>query len=279
MSILFLITALIALVLLVLLLRTQNSLQAAKARLTAAERRNAFLEAETSLLRKQLANMKLTTLKSQINPHFVFNCLNGIHSAILTGENDRAKEYVSGFARLLRMVLLHAGTNLLSLREEMDMLDYYLRLERLRTSEAFNYSVEIDPDISPAAIRLPGMLIQPFLENAIWHGLMAKEGAKQLCIRWKQLQENTILCEVEDNGIGRDLASLRCNIDLKSGASHQSKGMEICLERIELYRSTFNSRCFIDIEDLLNENKAPVGTRVKIIFEVNPEMEAAIPAA
>ncbi|MFB6455943.1 sensor histidine kinase [Chitinophaga sp. Hz27] len=279
MSILFLIATAVALVLLVLFLRGQKSLQATQARLSAAERRVAFLETETSLLRKQLANMKLTTLKSQINPHFVFNCLNGIHSAIITGETDRAKEYVSGFARLLRMVLMHAGSNLLSLKEEMDMLEYYLKLERLRTSEAFNYTVEVDPAISPTAIRLPGMLIQPFLENAIWHGLMAKEGDKQLYIRWIQLQENTILCEVEDNGIGRNLAALRCNIDLKSGVPHQSKGMEICLERIELYRSTFNSSCRIDIEDLLNEHEAPIGTRVKIIFEVNTEMEAAIPAA
>ncbi|MBV8254712.1 MAG: histidine kinase [Chitinophaga sp.] len=264
-------------VFIVLFLRSRRELKIALSRAEAFERRNTFLSTEVSLLRQQLAQMKLVSLKSQINPHFVFNCLNGIHSAVVTGENTRAKEYISGFARLLRMVLMHSSRSLISLKEEMEILEYYLKLERLRTSEAFDYNFSIDPAIDPDNTLLPGMLVQPFLENAIWHGLMAKDGDKHLQVRWSIPQDNMLRCEVEDNGIGRNLAALRCNVDLKAGA-HQSKGMEICMERIELYRSSFNSKCNLEIEDLTDENNAPGGTRVCIDFEVNPEMTAIMSA-
>ena len=263
----------------VLYFRSRRQLLQARVDLQAAATRCNFLTTEVALLRRQLADMKLTSLKSQINPHFVFNCLNGIHSAVITGENARAKEYISGFARLLRMVLMLSGRNLISLREEMEMLDYYLRLERLRTNDAFDYTLYTDPAISPQDTLVPGMLIQPFLENAIWHGLMAKEeGNRHVSVRWKHLGDNLLHCEVEDNGIGRNLAALRCNVDLKAGTPHQSKGMEICLERIELYKNTFNSKCNIEIEDLTDASNAPEGTRVSITFEVSAAMQEALTA-
>ncbi|SHL90650.1 Histidine kinase [Chitinophaga jiangningensis] len=263
----------------VLYFRNRQQLKLTRVDLEAALSRSNFLTTELSLLRRQLADMKLTSLKSQINPHFVFNCLNGIHSAVITGETARAKEYISGFARLLRMVLMLSGRNLISLREEMEILEHYLKLERLRTNEAFDYTLFTDPAISPADTLVPGMLIQPFLENAIWHGLMAKEeGNRHVAVRWKQLGDNLLHCVVEDNGIGRNLAALRCNVDLKAGTPHQSKGMEICLERIELYRNTFHSKCNIEIEDLADASNTPEGTRVSITFEVSAAMQEALTA-
>lgn len=236
---------------------------------TKAEEKASRQEKEMQRLHQQLAELRLITLKSQMNPHFLFNCLNGIYNSIITGETQRAQEYLSNFARLLRMVLIHAEKNFISLQEEIDLLEYYLKLECLRTNNGFDYTFFVDPQISPSSYLVPGMLIQPFLENAIWHGLMNKEQDRRLRINW-QLQEQGILrCEVEDNGIGRSGASRKHADGLKADR-HQSKGIELCRERLELYQAMFNTQYSIEIEDLINEQEEPEGTRVSVTFEIDP---------
>lgn len=227
-------------------------------------------EAEVQQLQRQLAEFRLVTLKSQMNPHFLFNCLNGIYNSIVTGEVQKAQEYISSFARLLRMVLVHAEKNFISLRDEMDLLQYYLKLESLRTDHAFSYSMEIAEQINPAEYYVPGMLIQPFLENAIWHGLMNKQGERRLHIGWHFQRDNVLLCEIVDNGIGRSEAARMHKSGLKTG-SHQSKGMQLCQERVELYKSLFNTRFSIQVLDLADANNQPAGTRVEIAFEMDPD--------
>ena len=222
-------------------------------------------EQEVQLLHKQLAEFRLVTLKSQMNPHFLFNCLNGIYHCILSSEIDKASEYLSNFAKLLRMVLMHSEKNFISLREEIELLGHYLKIEALRTSKPFEFSILIDEGIDPDEYHVPGMLIQPFLENAIWHGLMNKEGHRTLQIHWRRQKEEVLLCEILDNGIGRDQA-LR-----KRGEGHISKGMSLCMERVDLYKALFNTTFNIHVFDLYNEEGVPQGTKVNIAFEIDKE--------
>lgn len=223
-------------------------------------------ELEVQLLHKQLAEFRLVTLKSQMNPHFLFNCLNGIYHCILSSEIDKASEYLSNFAKLLRMVLMHSEKNFISLREEVELLGHYLKIEALRTSKPFEFSILIDEGIDPDEYHVPGMLIQPFLENAIWHGLMNKEGHRTLQIHWRRQKEEVLLCEILDNGIGRDQA-LR-----KRDQGHISKGMSLCMERVDLYKALFNTTFNIQVLDLYDEDGVPQGTKVNIAFEIDKEV-------
>lgn len=220
-------------------------------------------EMEVQLLQKQLAEFRLVTLKSQMNPHFLFNCLNGIYHCILTSEIDKASDYLSNFAKLLRMVLMHAERNFISLREEMELLRHYLQIEALRTNKPFVFSIEVEEGINPDEYFVPGMLIQPFLENAIWHGLMNKDGERSLQIHWRRQEEAGLLCEIMDNGIGRVAAmSKRAN-------GHVSKGMDLCMERVDLYKALFNTTFRIHVTDLYDEAGTPSGTKVNIAFEID----------
>jgi sensor histidine kinase YesM len=258
-----------ALVFFFLFIRYRSRYLAVKSNDGAMTRYTTRQEKEIQILRKQLSELKLSTLKSQVNPHFLFNCLNGIYNALMNGETTNAQEYLSGFARLLRQVLILADKNFIPLQEENDLLEQYLKLELLRTNNGFSYSLITDPGISPEALPVPCMLIQPFLENAIWHGLMHKETDRQLHIHWIQLKNNLFACEVTDNGIGRIQSLQYHNDGLKTGR-HQSRGMELCLERAELYRSMYHTQFNIEIMDLLGEENTPCGTRVCITFEVAP---------
>jgi len=238
---------------------------------TLAEQKAQLQEAEVQQLHRQLAEFRLVTLKSQMNPHFLFNCLNGVYNCLLTGQMQKAEDYISSFARLLRMVLMHAEKNFISLRDEMDLLQYYLKIECLRTDHAFSYTMEVDEDINPCEYYVPGMLIQPFLENAIWHGLMNKTGERRLHIKWRQQNERVVICEIMDNGVGRSEAARYTDNGLKTGR-HQSKGMNLCQERVDLYKSLFDTRFSIQVADLVDARNQPAGTKVTIAFEINPDM-------
>jgi LytS/YehU family sensor histidine kinase len=254
-------------------LRTLEKIAAicgAKIGKTLVEEKARQQEAEVQQLQRQLAEFRLVTLKSQMNPHFLFNCLNGIYNCIITGEMEKAQEYISSFARLLRMVLIHAEKNFISLRDEMDLLQYYLKIESLRTDHAFIYSMEIDEQIDPREYYVPGMLIQPFLENAIWHGLMNKTGERQLHISWRYLKDHVLLCEIIDNGVGRNEAARRHKEGLKTGC-YESKGMQLCQERVDLYKSLFNTRFSVQVVDLVDADNQPAGTKVNIAFEMDPD--------
>ena len=161
---------------------------------------------------------------------------------------------------------MHSEKNFISLREEIELLGHYLKIEALRTSKPFEFSILIDEGIDPDEYHVPGMLIQPFLENAIWHGLMNKEGHRTLQIHWRRQKEEVLLCEILDNGIGRDQA-LR-----KRGEGHISKGMSLCMERVDLYKALFNTTFNIHVFDLYNEEGGPQGTKVNIAFEIDKEV-------
>ncbi|RAJ01555.1 GAF domain-containing protein [Chitinophaga skermanii] len=229
---------------------------------TLAEEKAHRQDIEVQHLHKQLAELRLVTLKSQVNPHFLFNCLNGIYYCILNNEVEKASTYLSKFAKLLRMVLMHAEKNFISLHEEIEMLQHYLHLESLRVDKPFEFNISVSEQIDLHQQLVPGMLIQPFLENAIWHGLMNKNGDRQLHINWQQ-QNGHLTCEITDNGVGRKQAAQNEQQSLKQN-KHVSKGMLLCMERVELYKSLFNTHFSIDVEDLYSDNQLPAGTKVLI---------------
>jgi hypothetical protein len=198
-------------------------------------------------------------LKAQMNPHFIFNSINSIRRFILENDGETADFYLTSFASLMRKVLENSNHNFISLRDELETLRLYLELEKLRFDENFEYSIKLDPEINIDEFKLPPMLIQPFLENAIWHGLMPKNDNRQLILNFKNLT-NMIGCMIEDNGIGRKKSN-QINLRRKN---HQSTSLKNIQERIDLLNKLNSTQIEVKIEDLYDEKNEPKGTRIDI---------------
>lgn len=206
----------------------------------------------------KMAELEMQSLRSQMNPHFMFNSLNSIQAMIMKEQTDKSQSYLSRFARLLRMLLENADKQFVPLRIEMEFLQLYLSLESLRVPD-MQYSISTDPLLDKEQILIPNMILQPYVENAIWHGLSHKETDKQLQIRIFR-ENGTINYEIEDNGVGRKKAG-----ELKSlfRKQHQSKGMELLNKRIELLNKEYSSVVKTEVADVI-KNKEVSGTLVSI---------------
>lgn len=206
----------------------------------------------------ELADMEMKTLRSQMNPHFIFNCLNSIKLAIFEGEIEKAGRYITRFSKLLRTILHHAKSHYVTLEEELKAMTLYIELEKMRFEDKFNYQIDIDPSLQSSQIQIPPMILQPFIENAIWHGLMPKKEKGNVLIQVVS-QDEHIQCVIEDDGIGRKAAS-----DISRGRKrHQSLGIQITKERLDILNETYQMNASIDIIDL-SERGHPSGTRVLI---------------
>ncbi len=212
--------------------------------------------------REELAQLEMKALRAQMNPHFIFNALNSIQTFMMKNETEQALAYLSRFARLIRNVLDHSQLNSISIARETDLLENYLELERLRLSERFDYRIAVDPKLDKDFLEIPAMVIQPFVENAIWHGLQHKDEKGLLTIEFIR-RGKQILCIIEDNGIGRDAAT---TLKQQSHPSHISRGVQITKDRLQIYNSRFNMDASFDIEDLHDANGEPTGTRVNLWF-------------
>jgi len=205
-----------------------------------------------------MAELEMQSLRSQLNPHFMFNSLNSIQTLILKEDSDKSQSYLSRFARLLRMLLENADKPFIPLQKEINFLELYLSLESLRVPD-LQYSISTDPDLDKEQTLIPNMFLQPYVENAIWHGLSYKEAEKQLQIRIYR-ENGTINYEIEDNGVGRKKAE-----ELKSlfRKQHQSKGMELISKRINLLNKEYGSHIQTEITDVMKNNEV-AGTLVTI---------------
>jgi LytS/YehU family sensor histidine kinase len=223
-------------------------------RIIAAER----LKSEKASAAHKMTELELQSLRAQLNPHFMFNSLNAIQELILKEDNDNSHLYLSRFAELVRMLLDNANQPFLSLRKEISLLELYLSLENLRIPD-LKYSIEVDPLIDSNKITIPNMILQPYIENAIWHGLSHKKGEKNVYIRIIKKQSG-IICEVKDNGVGRKMAT-----ELKSlyRREHRSRGMELLSKRFSLLSKEYGSDIHTKVEDL-HDNGTATGTRVAI---------------
>jgi len=184
-------------------------------------------------LEKQYRDSELKALKAQMNPHFIFNALNSIQEYIILNQKNLAGNYLGKFADLMRKYLHHSDAGFIAIQEEIESLEMYLELEALRFEDTLTYTVAIDESINNDAIKIPTMLVQPYVENALKHGLLHRKENRKLEVTFTQEQGDAILCVIEDNGVGRKL--LNYDKDKKIG---------------------------VIIEDLLHEDGTPKGTKV-----------------
>ncbi|MCW3085728.1 MAG: hypothetical protein JWP12_3094 [Bacteroidetes bacterium] len=215
-------------------------------------------------LNKKIANIELQALRAQMNPHFIFNTMASIQHYISNNDTDAALKYLSKFAKLMRSIIGNSKQQMISIAEELNALNLYLELEIMRFTDKFEYKIEVDPNIDQNYDRIPSMLIQPYVENAIIHGLLPKQGHGKILIHL-QKQGDSILCTIEDNGIGRE----RSNEFKKNRVQqHKSVGMSITQERLDILNSSLNQNLNAQILDLY-ENGEPAGTKVQIMIPMD----------
>lgn len=203
---------------------------------------------------------ELKTLRSQMKPHFVFNSLSSIQHFILDSDQESAHYYLSRFSSLMRKILENASKDSISLAREIDMLELYLSLEKLRFGREFEYQTIVDQSLDPELVEIPPMLIQPYVENAIWHGLLLKKNGARLWLRFYPEEETSLVCEIEDNGIGRRAAA-----EKKKGA-HNSTGMKNIEERIGILNHMQDKHIHVSVTDLFDSSGTAAGTKVILKF-------------
>lgn len=216
-------------------------------------------EAEKTAINKKFAELELQALQAQMNPHFVFNAMNAIQNYIAQQDVHKANSYLSEFGKLMRMFLDSTRKKYIYIEEEIELLQLYLKLEKLRFREKITVIFDVDPDLEQD-IEIPSMILQPFLENAINHGLSHKAENGTLTISMIQ-EENRVKITIEDDGIGREAAN---KIKQKSFKGYESYGMKIVEERLATLDMIDDYKIKIDITDLKDETNKPLGTRVTV---------------
>ncbi|MEO7394746.1 MAG: histidine kinase [Chitinophagaceae bacterium] len=217
----------------------------------------------------KMAELEMQSLRSQMNPHFMFNSLNSLQRLILMEENDKSQSYLARFAKMLRMLLDNADKPFIPLQTEIDFLQLYLSLEKLRVPD-LQYSISTDPVLNTEQTFVPNMILQPYVENAIWHGLSHKENDKQIQIRIYR-ENGTVNCEIEDNGVGRKKAEELKTLFRKQ---HQSKGMELLAKRFKLLNEEYGSNIQSIITDLKkNDEDSGVLVTIKVPVMLSRQMQ------
>jgi sensor histidine kinase YesM len=221
---------------------------------------------------QKMINLEMQALRSQMNPHFIFNALNSIRYQIQSQQYKMASDYLMKFSKLLRLTLENSRKETISLEEELAHTKLYLEIEGQRFGEQFEYCIDIDKNIDCQEIEIPPTLLQPFTENAVKHGLMhSTKAKKQITIRVYTFEDYYTI-SIEDNGIGRAASQIRKQ---QSGLQHNSLGMQITQERIDLFTKNFGHLLNLEIEDL-QANDEPAGTRVKITYKTNFYVQSSI---
>ncbi len=212
--------------------------------------------------KRKFLNLEGSFLRSQMNPHFIFNSLNSIQSYILANNTILAARYLTSFSRLMRLILENSRESEILLANEISALNHYLDLEKMRFKNLFNYFITIDKDIDKNVVLIPPMLVQPYVENAILHGIMNKGGEGKIEIDFK-LHNGLIRCTVTDNGVGRKAAqSLKNNKE----AYHRSAATGITTERLKQLNNYLKGKISVDIKDIEDEQGNPTGTQVEIFI-------------
>ena len=209
-------------------------------------------------LQQQATELEMQALRAQMNPHFIFNSLNAINSFILQNNKQQASEYLTKFSRLVRLILQNSQSALITLESELESLKLYLELEALRFDNHFNFAIDVDKELDTLAIKVPPLIIQPYVENAIWHGLMHKDEKGHLQIELYE-EANMLYCKITDDGIGRKKAG---ELKSKSAAGHKSMGMQITAKRIAMLWQNENAQTQIKINDLVLPDGNAGGTEV-----------------
>ena len=208
---------------------------------------------------KKLLTLEQAMLRSQMNPHFLFNSLNSIKLYIINNDKKNAVHYLNKFSKLVRKILEASSLKEISLAEELETVELYMNIENIRFSNEINFKISIDDDIDIHTIKIPSLILQPFLENAIWHGLSSKEGEKNIDLHISKGNKNFIDISITDNGVGRDAAEI---IKESKVLKRKSVGLEITKERLANFARDYQNTFDVTIIDLFDEDKNATGTRV-----------------
>jgi tetratricopeptide (TPR) repeat protein len=221
-------------------------------------------EYKQSELQQQKTEVEMQALRAQMNPHFIFNSLNSINRFILQNERLQASEYLTKFSKLVRMVLQNSQSSLIPLESELESLGLYLEMEALRFNHHFEYKISVPKDLDIEILKVPPLILQPYVENAIWHGLMHKEEKGQLNIDVSE-EDGFLYFRIADNGIGRKKAS---EIAGKSATKHKSMGLKITANRIAMLQNSKGEESPVKINDLVNPDGTAAGTEIIIKMPV-----------
>jgi tetratricopeptide (TPR) repeat protein len=220
--------------------------------------------AKVALL-ERAKELEIQALRSQMNPHFIFNCLNAINRFVLNHETEAASDYLTKFSRLMRMIMNHSRHSVISLADELEFLSLYLDMESLRFKNAFDYNIQLDEDIDAGDIFIPPLLLQPFVENAVWHGLMHKRDRGELIVSVQE-RNGVLMVIIRDNGVGRKRAGV---LKSKSVEKYKSMGLQITAQRLALLTGKEEPGHLFEIEDLYDEHGNAAGTQVVLKIRIN----------
>lgn len=222
-------------------------------------------EEDKAALSRQIAESELKALRAQMNPHFMFNAINSIQNFVLKNDSTSAQKYLTKFARLIRSVLENSKHEMVQLSKEIEALQLYMELEALRASFGFDYELVLEESVNSKQIYIPPMMIQPYIENAIIHGIVpltARRG--NLSVKFRQ-SDSVLICTIDDNGIGRAGAE---EIKLRKQLSHESMGMEVTNSRIDILNTHWHT---LSVQVVVNDkfnNGEPAGTTIEITMNI-----------
>jgi tetratricopeptide (TPR) repeat protein len=208
---------------------------------------------------KKMLTLEQTMLRSQMNPHFLFNSLNSIKLYIINNEKKNAVHYLNKFSKLVRKILEASSQKEIPLAEELETVELYMNIENIRFSNEINFKINISEDIDVHTVKIPSLILQPFLENALWHGLSSKEGAKNITLDVTSGEDGFINITITDNGIGRDKAE-----KIKEGKvlKRKSIGIDITKERLANFSKDYQNSFHVEIIDIYNDLNEPSGTKI-----------------
>lgn len=209
--------------------------------------------------KKRISGLMQDNLRSQMNPHFIFNVLNSINAFILQNDKETSSKYLLKFARLLRLVLDNGRSNLVSIHDEIETLRLYLELEAMRLNNKLEYEIFIDDEIDPYMFKIPTLLLQPYVENSILHGIQNKVDGGRVEIRLDYIKDS-IHCTIYDNGIGMKKAQ---EMKVDKDTTHKSYGATITETRLKLLNSFYGRKIGVKYTDIANNNSNGGGTKVE----------------
>ena len=221
------------------------------------------LENRKLIQEREISELRIKALQAQMNPHFTFNAINSIQYYIFNKERDSAFQFIGYFSKLIRQTLEFASRSSVSIKEEADFLENYIKLEMMRFENKFVFEIEMDGNLNNHHFRIPPMLLQPFVENAILHGLLHKEKQGTLKIKFAISEGSVLQCIVEDNGIGREKSA---EINRGRHKQHNSMGLDISRRRVGLLNEPGQEDYRIEITDLYYEDRKPKGTLVTVLI-------------
>ncbi|MFK7750100.1 MAG: tetratricopeptide repeat protein [Kordia sp.] len=208
---------------------------------------------------KKILTLEQDMLRSQMNPHFVFNSLNSIKQYIISNEQKNAVHYLNKFAKLIRKILDASRVKVVSLGDELDTMDLYMSIENIRFSNEINFEILVDEEINLDQIKMPSLVLQPFLENALWHGLSSKKGEKNIKLSVTKTQEDYVTIAITDNGIGREAAQ---QIATNKIVKRKSIGISLTKNRLTNFVKDFKNNFTVNFVDLKDQYQNPSGTEV-----------------